>query len=106
MTEAAHVAPPLAVRFDTRVFSIPVIQKACLKFSAAAAFAFTLEGDHTLCVDVTSVGAFELGAESFKSQLQNEVLDQRLREIVAQETEKERDLILAYAFSNTKLIGA
>jgi His-Xaa-Ser system protein HxsD len=106
MTEAAHGAPPLTVHFDTRVFGLPLIQKACLKFSAAAAFAFALESDHILRVEVTPTGAFEFGAEAFTAQLHNEVLDQSLRETVARETEKERDLILAYAFSNTKLIGA
>jgi len=35
----------------------------------------------------------------------NELLEQKLRQTIADETKSERDLILAYAFSNTKLLG-
>jgi His-Xaa-Ser system protein HxsD len=40
-----------------------------------------------------------------RARFNNELLDQQLRQTVANETKVERDLILAYAFSNTKLLG-
>jgi len=94
------------ISFDTRAFSIETVQKAALKFTRLASFEFLPKGEHELQVAVRAISGVELVGDQFAALFRNEVLDQHLRGVVARETETERNLILAYAFSNTKLIAS
>lgn len=95
---------PARVEFDTRLFSADVIQRAALKFSDLCSFSFSLPSDTTIAVHIEVLEGQAGSIHQLISKLRNEVLDQQLRERIAKETESERNLILAYAFSNTKLI--
>jgi His-Xaa-Ser system protein HxsD len=96
----------IAVDFDSRIYSVETLQKAALKFTRIASFDFRFESEHLIQVTVCTNPGFELTSDQFISTYRNEVLDQHLRTIVARETEAERNLILAYAFSNTKLVSS
>jgi His-Xaa-Ser system protein HxsD len=96
----------VTIGFDSRVYSVEVLQKAALKFSRMASFDFRLSGESEVNVIATAVAGLDINAEQFTALYRNEVLDQHLRAVVARETESERNLILAYAFSNTKLIAS
>jgi His-Xaa-Ser system protein HxsD len=99
-------ADELHVTFDTDVYSLTTIQKAALKFTNAFSFQFEMT-DAKVSVRIQSLSdAFTATDSTIERALHNEVLDQHLRAIVARETETERNLILAYAFSNTKLIDS
>ena len=99
-------ADELHVTFDTDVYSLTTIQKAALKFTNAFSFQFEIT-DAKVNVRIHSLSdAFTATESTIELALHNEVLDQHLRAIVARETETERNLILAYAFSNTKLIDS
>jgi His-Xaa-Ser system protein HxsD len=96
----------LSVVFDDRVFSLPTVQKAALKFTDNFSFRFEL-GEHSIRVGIRPVSdTYETSSSNVVQLLNNEVLDQHLRAVVASETEVERNLILAHAFSNTKLIAS
>lgn len=100
------VADELHVSFDTEVYALPTIQKAALKFTNLFSFQFEMT-DGKVNVRIHSLSdAFTAVDSTIERALHNEVLDQHLRAIVARETETERNLILAYAFSNTKLIDS
>jgi His-Xaa-Ser system protein HxsD len=95
---------PLCIGFDRRVYSLETLQKAALKFSRMASFDFRVRSEQDVDVIVTPISALEIDRRQFTALYRNEVLDQHLRGVVARETEAERNLILAYAFSNTKLV--
>jgi His-Xaa-Ser system protein HxsD len=94
----------LHVVFDGNVYALTTIQKAALKFTDTFSFRFeTNNGLVNVAIRPTS-GAYTAVDSTIERLLHNEVLDQHLRSIVARETETERNLILAHAFSKTKLI--
>lgn len=100
---------PLTLEFDSQIFSLAAVQKACHRFSATASFEVQL---HKLdAISTIKVTACPLAAKSdegldyLANLLRNEALDQQLREQIRAETEGVRNLILAHAFSNTGLIA-
>jgi His-Xaa-Ser system protein HxsD len=95
----------LRVVFDSNVYALTTIQKAALKFTDTFSFRFEA---HNGLVNVTIQplsDAYSASESTIERLLHNEVLDQHLRSLIASETETERNLILAHAFSNTKLIS-
>jgi His-Xaa-Ser system protein HxsD len=101
---------PLTIEFDSSVFSIIAIQKACYRFSNITSFEIqtrTVDGR-----EIFSVMATPLVKKSdermlvLRQQLLNEALDQQLREKIGVQTEAVRNLILAHAFSKTGLISS
>jgi His-Xaa-Ser system protein HxsD len=92
------------IDFDSRIYSLDVIQRAALKFSDVCSLSFTVISDHGIGVDIQPLAGRKASVSQVAGLLKNEVLDQALRERIAKETETERNLILAYAFSNTKLV--
>ena len=94
----------LLVAFDTSVYRLTAIKKAAHKFgdlfhivirpTTDGRVEAVLKAKTTLANPKRVVGEFC-----------NEVLDQELRELVAQETQAVRDLILAHAFSKTSLLS-
>jgi len=96
----------IVVEFDLRIYSVETLQKAALKFTRVASFDFRVVEASLIQVIVQSNPGLELTPDQFTDAYKNEVLYQHLRAIVARETEAERNLILAYAFSNTKLVSS
>jgi len=94
----------LLVAFDISVYRLTAIKKAAHKF-----------GDRFhILIRPTTDGRVEAVLKAKTSladpkrvvgEFCNEVLDQELRELVAQETQAVRDLILAHAFSKTSLLS-
>jgi His-Xaa-Ser system protein HxsD len=97
-------AQAVPIRIDLRAYSLEVVQRAAFKCTDVASFAFSLGGDHDLDVIATVNPGMNVDPAALTARFQNEVLDQKLRQTIADETKSERDLILAYAFSNTKLL--
>ena len=95
----------LSVDFSTEVFSLGAIKKAAYRFSDRAAFDFARDGE-SITVRLELLSELPLAeAEALVSAFRNEVLDQDLRETVAEETSAVRNAVLAYAFSRTGLQG-
>ncbi len=88
--------------FDGAAYSLTSVQKAALKYSAHATFQVgVVDSSITLRVDLFEDAGITL--PQLLQLLQNEALDQVLREKVFAETAVERQLILSYAFSRSKL---
>lgn len=96
----------IQLEFDSRIYSVDTLQRAALKFTDACSFDFRLRGDIAEVAIAPLNEAYTLKVDPLVASFRNEVLDQHLRSIIAKETENERNLILAYAFSNTKLIAS
>ena len=94
----------IVLRFEPQVASLDSIQRATLKFTNLCAFEFS-SSDGGIALTVTFPFRHQVDRDELIGRLRNEILDQSLRERIANETAQERNLILAYAFSNTKLIG-
>lgn len=88
--------------FDSSVYSLTAVQKAALKFSDRAAFTVQ-RAESAIVVTMALFADADLGLTQLVQLLQNEALDQVLRETLAAETAVERQLILSYAFSRSKL---
>ena len=95
----------VSLQFDPEVYNLGVLQKAALKFTEFCAFDFRTEPSGSINVEISFPFSVLPDSEQIVGQFKNEVLDQSLRARIASETESERNLILAYAFSNTKLIS-
>jgi His-Xaa-Ser system protein HxsD len=95
----------VSIRIDLRVYPLEVVQRAAFKCTDLASFNFSIVADHEVDVTATVKPTISVATGDVKARFQNELLDQKLRQTVADETKNERDLILAYAFSNTKLLG-
>ncbi len=86
------------INFDVDVFSLETIKRALYRFSDKCSFDIQLK-DKIIAVSVQSKTQ-----DDWVSRIKNEVLDQDLRDTLAKETANIRTLILANAFSNTRLI--
>lgn len=91
------------VSFDAATFPILVVQKACHRLSHLASFDICQTGEATKIL--VNIHPKAKDAELLAQSLRDEVLDQRMREVVRMETEGVRNLILAHAFSRTGLIS-
>lgn len=95
----------VTTRVNERVYSLDVVQRAALRCTDLASFEFSITENHEIVVTATIKASLSIIPIQLTARFQNELLDQKLRQTVADETKNERDLILAYAFSNTKLLG-
>ena len=98
-------ATAYSLSLDTRVYSLETAQRAALKFSDFASYDFAQVGEHEILVSVTFKTGLDVDVRDFEFRYRTELLDQHLRQQISAETKNERDLILAHAFSNTKLLG-
>jgi len=96
---------PITIKIDSRVYTLDVVQRAAFRCTDLASFDFSVASDCEISVVITIKSSVALNPSDLCSRFQNELLDQQLRQTIAAETKIERDLILAYAFSNTKLLG-
>jgi His-Xaa-Ser system protein HxsD len=92
------------VKFDATVYRLNAIKKAAYKFGGH--FHVLIEQhDHVVEVRLKPKESCN-SPDAFVGEFCNEVLDQELRETVADETAGIRNLLLAQAFSKTSLIDS
>lgn len=96
---------PISIRLDRRVYSLETARRAAFRCTDRASFEFAFLAEGELVVTATVKAGTQIDPADLRARYNNELLDQKLRQTVADETKNERDLILAYAFSNTKLLG-
>ena len=96
---------PITMRIDMRVYQLETVQRAAFRCTDIASFAFSISDNQGLDVTATPKSTLSIAPDQLAARFYNELLEQKLRQTVADETKNERDLILAYAFSNTKLLG-
>ena len=95
----------ISLDFDPAIYRLSAIKKAAYKFGDRFHIQLlTIDGGWVKAV-LTPRTALE-NQQFLAGEFCNEVLDQELREVVAEETRPVRDLLLAQAFSATALIDA
>jgi His-Xaa-Ser system protein HxsD len=96
---------PVTIRIDLRVYPLEAAQRAAFRCTDIASFEFSMVGEQGLDVTANPKSTLSIAPDDLAVRFHNELLEQKLRQAIADETKNERDLILAYAFSNTKLLG-
>ena len=95
----------IRVIFDLRVYRLTAIQKAAYRFADRFTAVFGVRADDSLPASLRfKPTASPATARESVRQFYQELLDQELREQIAEETNAVRTLILAHAFSNVDLI--
>ncbi len=93
---------PTKVSVDLSVYGLTAVLKSAYRFSGRAYLHVQDAGGGK--VDVWVRAKDGSAPDQVAGEFLNDLLDQRLREIVATETRPERDLILAHALSRTNLV--
>jgi len=93
--------PAIEFTFDLSLYRLSAIQKAAYRFTGP--FSVELDRVTESQVRVTLVPRPGIPQTIEPTTLPNEVLDQELRELVADETRGVRELLLAQALSNLPL---
>jgi His-Xaa-Ser system protein HxsD len=93
----------LVIAFASEVFALDAIKRAAYKFTDRFAFSFSPCATEIVC-NIKKLRPDEsCDLVDFEKRFRIEVLDQDLRLAIAAETAPVRNVILAYAFSNTGL---
>ena len=94
-----------SLEVDTAVYSLPALKKTAYRMADRCSVVFgTLEGSRIAIAVTCPPSASEDQIRSCIRNFFEEALDQDLRERIAVETAPLRNLILAHAFSRTKLV--
>jgi len=96
---------PIAIAIASKVYSLDVVQRAAFRCTDMVSVEFSFASDQEIIVLLTVKPNISIEPSTLRARFHNELLDQQLRSVIAAETKVERDLILSYAFSNTKLLG-
>lgn len=90
---------------DLNVFSTNTVKQASYKYTDRCSFSFEMLDKGKLKVIIQYLNSIsEQEKEAILLSFNNEILDQDLRAQISEETEELKNIILANAFSNTKLI--
>jgi len=102
---AYNEAGTISIVFQAGVYSLLAIKKAAYKFTDRVSVLIQEVEAGNIQVSFNLLNAQEQTAQQqIVQEFCNEVLEQDLRETIAQETEATRSLILAQAFSKTSLL--
>jgi len=93
----------LYVRVDLKIYPIASLLRVAHKFTGLCYLHLQYETEDMVAVRFRAQG-IEGDLMHIAGQFTNDLLDQTLREVVQQETEGVRNLILAHALSETSLL--
>jgi len=91
------------LRLSGEVFRLDSIKKVAYRLSGRCSFDFEIVGPDIVCKLLFAQPQTEESITALELSFRNELLDQDLRERIAEETAPLRSAILAFAFSNTGL---
>ena len=94
----------LTFEFDSRVYRLSAVKKAAYRFGDRCCANVEVASDNCIRVQIQPRVVSE-SVSDLEFEFRNEVLDQELREQIAAETERIRNLILAEAFSKVSIIN-
>jgi len=93
------------MKVDLRVYRLAAVKKAAYRLADRCTAVIGEIGDGVLPISlVLDAGTTEAAATTAARLFLRELLDQELREHIAEETAPMRALILAHAFSRTNLV--
>ena len=90
------------LRFDTGIYRVAAVKKAAYRLGGRLHFHIESDGEDGLRVTLRPRHGGDI--EFLAGEFCNEVLDQDLRETVAEETRPVRDILMAQAFSAVSLV--
>ena len=93
------------VVLDANVYRLSAVKKAAYKFGNKFHCLITTSDDGSIAVVLKPKSQVD-NLEHAAGEFCNEVLDQDLREVIAEQTDAVRNLLLAHAFSRTSLVNA
>jgi len=96
------VTPEFSVAFDPAVYRLSAVKKAAYKFGHRCFVRIATQPDGHIQAVLRAKAPLN-DPNDLAGDFCNEVLDQELREVVAEETEALRNIILAQAFSAASL---
>jgi len=103
---SSHLDGSISIRFNLNLYKLSALKKAAYKFTHQASVFLEepQEGEVSIRF-IFDDKKLNVEKQKIVHDFCNEVLDQDLRESIAEETEVTRNLILAQAFSQTSLLG-
>lgn len=93
-----------SVTLDKSVYPLEAVEKAAYRFIDRLTIVISQTDSEIVCEVSDLAGSSELDV-AIVADFKREVLDQKLRKQIKDETEAARNLILAYAFSRSGLQG-
>lgn len=90
---------------EIRIYSLKAILKAAYNLTGWAFIHLQYRDDTAVEIRIRAKDPM-VDIDRLVGEFLNDLIDQRLREIIGQETEATRDLILAHALSKTNLLSA
>jgi His-Xaa-Ser system protein HxsD len=103
MSQSERPADAISITFDSQVYSLTAVKKAAYKYLDRFSADISIVGTKINC-RLTFTSSNDQGSrQRLVEDFRKEVLDQDLREALKVETEAVRNLILAYAFSQTAI---
>ena len=94
-----------SIDFEESVYRLSAVKKAAYRFGDRFFIRITQPDDLHIRASLQSRGLRD-DLDDVAGEFCNEVLDQELREVVAEETQGIRDLIMSQAFSAVSLVDA
>ena len=94
-----------SLAFDSHTYSLTAVKKAAYKYIDRFSADISIGDKKIICVLRFSFPGDSDARTRLVEDFRKEVLDQDLRETLKQETEAVRNLILAYAFSQTATVS-
>ena len=102
MHQSGKGADAILLTFDNQVYSLTAVKKAAYKYLDRFSADIRIEDARITCwLTFTSSNDQDATRRLLIEDFRKEILDQDLREALKVETEAVRNLILAYAFSQT-----
>jgi len=92
-------------RVSSEAFSWVSLKKTAYRFSGRCSFDFQTDGKEIICKLLFPRPQSHQAVASIELGFRNELLDQDLRDLIAEETTPLRNAILAFAFSKTGIQG-
>ncbi len=97
--------PEFSIIVDARAYRLSAVKKAAYRMADRCFVRIEEESDGRVEVSLTPKTE-QILSETLEGMFRNELLDQDLRECIAEETELVRNLILAQAFSGVSVIDS
>jgi His-Xaa-Ser system protein HxsD len=97
------LAATASLTFDSQVYSLTAVKKAAYRYLDRFSAAISIDDKHITCILTLTTPLDPAACARLLEDFRKEVLDQDLREVLKVETEAIRNLILAYAFSQTAM---
>lgn len=94
--------PEITVIVDPRVYRLSAVKKAAYRLGDRCSVRIALPSEGGIQVRLTAKSE-TVSLSALEGDFRNELLDQDLRESIAEETERVRNLLLAQAFSGLSL---